>query len=112
MTKHDRRSFLRTLLALPIAATLDVEKLLWVPTTQIVVPTLPADAFLLHVSTAAEYAFTFSGFKAADIQVLARQILPVTAQEITHGTALRMIRHTQMQRHVADPVWCRTHERL
>jgi hypothetical protein len=33
-----RRSFLRTLLALPIAATLDVEKLLWMPGQQIAVP--------------------------------------------------------------------------
>lgn len=33
-----RRDFLKFLLASPIAATLDVEKLLWVPTPQIVVP--------------------------------------------------------------------------
>lgn len=34
----DRRSFLRHLLALPIAAQLDVEKLLWVPKPIVVVP--------------------------------------------------------------------------
>lgn len=38
----DRRSFLKSLLALPIAATLDVEKLLWVPKPIITVPALPS----------------------------------------------------------------------
>ena len=33
-----RRAMLRSLLALPIAATLDVEKLLWIPKQLIVVP--------------------------------------------------------------------------
>jgi hypothetical protein len=37
----DRRTFLRHLLALPIAATLDVEKMLWIPRTIITVPTMP-----------------------------------------------------------------------
>lgn len=36
-----RRDFLKLLLSTPIAATLDVEKLLWVPQTQIVVPEMP-----------------------------------------------------------------------
>lgn len=36
-----RRALLRSLLALPIAATVDVEQLLWVPGQQIVVPPLP-----------------------------------------------------------------------
>jgi hypothetical protein len=35
-----RRDFLRYLLATPIALQLDVEKLLWVPKTQIVVPNI------------------------------------------------------------------------
>jgi hypothetical protein len=34
-----RRAFLRSLLALPIAATFDVEKLLWIPGQMIAVPT-------------------------------------------------------------------------
>lgn len=33
-----RRALLRSLLALPIAATVDVEQLLWIPGQQIVVP--------------------------------------------------------------------------
>lgn len=36
--RPSRRDFLKFLLASPIAATLDVEKMLWVPTPQIVVP--------------------------------------------------------------------------
>lgn len=36
----DRRSFLRHLLSLPIAATLDVEKLLWIPKPIITIPGL------------------------------------------------------------------------
>lgn len=40
--KPDRRSFLRSLLALPLAAELDLEKLLWVPKPMIVVPRLPS----------------------------------------------------------------------
>lgn len=36
-----RRALLRSLLALPIAATVDVEQLLWIPGQQIVVPALP-----------------------------------------------------------------------
>lgn len=35
-----RRQFLKTLLATPLAMTLDVEKLLWVPGQQIAVPDL------------------------------------------------------------------------
>jgi hypothetical protein len=38
----DRRSFLRHLLMLPIAAQLDVERLLWVPKPLVVVPAMPA----------------------------------------------------------------------
>jgi hypothetical protein len=34
----NRRAFLRSLLALPIAATFDVEKLLWIPGQMVVVP--------------------------------------------------------------------------
>jgi hypothetical protein len=37
----NRRAFLRSLLALPIAATFDVEKLLWVPGQMVVVPPMP-----------------------------------------------------------------------
>jgi hypothetical protein len=40
MIAPSRRSFLRVLLSLPIAATLDVEKLLWTPSPIVVVPTL------------------------------------------------------------------------
>lgn len=36
-----RRQLLRTLLAAPIAATLDVEKLLWVPGQMVTVPVMP-----------------------------------------------------------------------
>ncbi len=36
-----RRDFLKLLLSTPIAAELDVEKLLWVPKPIITVPTLP-----------------------------------------------------------------------
>ncbi len=36
----DRRGFLRRLLASPLALTLDVEQLLWIPGQQIVVPGL------------------------------------------------------------------------
>lgn len=36
-----RRALLRSLLALPIAATFDVEKLLWVPGQMIAVPPVP-----------------------------------------------------------------------
>jgi hypothetical protein len=38
-----RRDLLRALLALPIAATLDVEQLLWVPKPIIVVPAMPVN---------------------------------------------------------------------
>jgi hypothetical protein len=41
----DRRTFLRHLLALPIAAQLDVERLLWVPKSIITVPALPRISF-------------------------------------------------------------------
>lgn len=34
----NRRAFLRALLTLPIAATFDIEKLLWVPGQMVVVP--------------------------------------------------------------------------
>lgn len=37
----DRRSFLRLLLATPLAATVDVEALIWVPKPIIVVPAFP-----------------------------------------------------------------------
>ena len=37
----DRRGFLRALLALPIAATLDVEQMLWVPGQMVTVPAMP-----------------------------------------------------------------------
>lgn len=37
-----RRDFLRLLLASPIAATLDVERLLWVPSPLVTVPAMPA----------------------------------------------------------------------
>lgn len=43
-----RRDLLKALLALPIAASLDVERLLWVPTPQIVVPALPTGPLLLE----------------------------------------------------------------
>jgi hypothetical protein len=39
--RPDRRTFLRMLLATPIAMELDVEKLLWVPRPMITVPALP-----------------------------------------------------------------------
>lgn len=39
--RPDRRTFLRALLALPIAATFDVEKLLWIPRVMVTVPALP-----------------------------------------------------------------------
>lgn len=38
--RRSRRDVLRYLLTTPLAATLDYERLLWVPTTQIVVPAL------------------------------------------------------------------------
>ena len=41
MTQPSRRDLFRYLLALPIAATLDVEKLLWVPKAIITVPAMP-----------------------------------------------------------------------
>lgn len=37
-----RRELLRLLLAAPIAATLDVEKLLWTPGQMVTVPAMPA----------------------------------------------------------------------
>lgn len=40
MIPPSRRAFLRTLLSLPIAATVDVERLLWTPSPLIVVPRL------------------------------------------------------------------------
>ena len=43
MIPPSRRQFLRTLLALPIATTLDVERLLWVPSPIITVPALSTD---------------------------------------------------------------------
>ena len=36
-----RRDFLRVLLATPLAATFDVERLLWTPQTMITVPAMP-----------------------------------------------------------------------
>lgn len=41
MIAPSRRTFLRTLLSLPIAATVDVEQLLWTPSPMIVVPAYP-----------------------------------------------------------------------
>lgn len=38
---RSRRDFLKLLLAAPIAATVDVEKLLWVPTPMVTVPAMP-----------------------------------------------------------------------
>jgi len=40
MIHPSRRAFLRSLLALPIAATVDVEQLLWTPSPIIVVPAI------------------------------------------------------------------------
>lgn len=37
----DRRSFLRTLLALPLAELIDVEELIWIPKQLVVVPAMP-----------------------------------------------------------------------
>lgn len=39
-----RRSFLRFLLATPLAATVDVEKLLWVPSPIVTVPMMPYES--------------------------------------------------------------------
>lgn len=38
---RSRREFLKALLATPIAATFDVERLLWVPGQMVTVPALP-----------------------------------------------------------------------
>lgn len=51
----DRRSFLRLMLAAPIAATVDVEKLLWVPKPII---TVPAD-YGIWVGAINKASFTF-----------------------------------------------------
>lgn len=42
-----RRDFLKLLLATPLAATIDYEKLLWVPKPIIVVPSFPSYAELV-----------------------------------------------------------------
>lgn len=60
----NRRSFLRTLLALPIAATFDVEKLLWVPRQMIAVPTRAG--WILRVSDDPTFGFGFTGWQASD----------------------------------------------
>lgn len=39
---RSRRDFLKLLLAAPIAATVDVEKLLWVPRPMVTVPAMPS----------------------------------------------------------------------
>lgn len=52
-----RRDFLRLLLSTPIAATLDVEKLLWVPSTQVVVPELPVIYGTIGAINRAAYSF-------------------------------------------------------
>lgn len=41
----NRRDFLKLLLATPLAATVDVEQLLWVPKPIIVVPAMPGYVF-------------------------------------------------------------------
>lgn len=46
----DRRSFLKFMLATPLAAQFDVEKMLWVPKPMIVVPELPKRAMLYGVN--------------------------------------------------------------
>lgn len=44
-----RRDMLRILLAAPIAATVDVERLLWVPKPIIVVPAMPSPRTLQRI---------------------------------------------------------------
>ncbi len=51
-----RRDLIKLLLAAPIAATVDVEQLLWVPKPIVVVPTMPfkpyLDVMLTNISVA------------------------------------------------------------
>lgn len=42
MNQPSRRDMLRMMLAMPIAATLDIERLLWLPSPIVTVPALPA----------------------------------------------------------------------
>lgn len=42
MIPHSRRAFLRLLLTTPLAATVDLEQLLWTPRPMVVVPALRA----------------------------------------------------------------------
>ena len=84
----DRRTFLRALLALPIAATFDVEKLLWVPKAIITVPAMPTN----------------------DVAELLADLNRVTWQEVRGGVVRDLsdtMRHTALvhyldQRH---PTW-------
>lgn len=72
-----RRDFLRFLLATPIAATVDVEQLLWVPKPIVTVPAMPTDL-----------AFHPDAFKLAigDIITLEGRygIHPITRERLGH----------------------------
>lgn len=90
-----RRDLLRLLLAAPIAASLDVEKLLWVPKPIVVVPAMPKlmfhrDAFAM-VAAALDIGdvFTIEGRYAIDpvtrIQVRLLQKWVVTDKIMSNG---------------------------
>ena len=94
MTSLSRRDWLKQLLALPIAATLDVEKLLWVPKPIVTVPALPVP-WKMIVSTNAKFSFGFSGFTEADCLAKGRILFP-TEKIITGPRALKIIRELGM----------------
>lgn len=66
-----RRDLLRLLLAAPIAATLDVEKLLWVPKPIVTVPAMPQWCYLTKDVTLAEYQRLFNYYSSAQMERIA-----------------------------------------
>lgn len=98
LSKPTRRDLLKYMLASPMALTLDVEKLLWVPKPMIVVPAMP-DALIWHqlniVQAALSQLFTLDAKTGQWCPWRPDEMLPLTLLPTqSGGTAQQFITKT------------------